>query len=83
MTPEIPNILTFFEGNGLLLIFKVLILFLLLVFIIFNFIVVNRVSTLNKTFYLTAARASATIYLASVLLLFASISLFIITLVIV
>lgn len=86
MNPDVTNItnaFNFFREDGILLIFKVLVLLLLFIFILFNFIVLNRVSTLNKTFYLTAARASATIYAAALILLLASISLFVITIVIV
>lgn len=83
MTPDIPNITTFFQESGIHLIFKVLVLTLLFVFIIFNLIVVTRIKTLNRTLSLTAAHASAFIQIAAAIILFASISLFIITLVIV
>lgn len=81
--PDITNIFSFFQSEGLVLIFKVLLLLLLFVFIIFSFIVVNRVKTLNKAFYLHGGHASASVQIASVVILFAAISLFIITLVIV
>ena len=83
MTPDITNIITFFQESGVYLIFKVLVLILVFVFIVFSFIVVNRVGTLNKTLSLTAAHASALIQVVAAFVLIASISLFIITLVIV
>ena len=80
---DITTIFTYFQESGIYLIFKVLVLLLLFVFILFSFITVNRVGTLNKTLTLTAAHASAFIQIAAAVILFAAISLFIITLVIV
>ena len=83
MTPDLTAILTYIEESGIILAFKVLFLLLLGVFIIYSLILVSRVKTLNRTLYLHAARASALIQIAAVVILFTAISLFIITLVIV
>ncbi|MBA3724755.1 MAG: hypothetical protein H0W89_07805 [Candidatus Levybacteria bacterium] len=77
------DILSFFQTEGLLLIFKVLILVLIFVYIIFSFIVINRVKSLTRTINLAAAKASATLQFISVLFFFIAISLFIATIVIV
>ena len=81
--PDLTQIFTFMQQEGILLVFKVLFLILLAVFILYSFIVVNRVKTLNKTLYLHAAHASTIVQVAAVSILFAGISLFIITVVIV
>lgn len=77
------DIFTFFQEDGVLLIFKVLLLALIFVYIIFSFIVLNRVRSLNRTIYLAAAGASATLQLLTIISFIVAISLFIATLVIV
>lgn len=83
MTPDIANAITYIQQNGVLLVFKVLILVLLGVVIIYNVILAARLKTLNRTLSLTAANASSFIQIVAAFILIASISLFVITLVIV
>ena len=83
MTPDVNEIITFVREEGIQLIFKILILMLIGVFTVYNVILVTRVNNLNRTLILSASGASTVVRVVSVILLFASISLFIVTLVIV
>lgn len=83
MTPDVNEFITFFRETGIQLIFKILILMLIGVFAIYNVILVTRVNNLNRTLILSASGASTVVRVTSIILLFASISLFIATLVIV
>lgn len=74
---------TFFQEQGILLIFKLLLLGLIFVYIIFSFIVYNRVRSLNRTIFLAAAGASAILQTLSLVSFFVAVSLFILTIVIV
>lgn len=80
---DILNIFTYFQDEGIFLIFKTLLLVLIFVYIIFSFIVFNRIRALNRTVYITGGKASATLQFISLISLFAALSLFIATLVIV
>jgi hypothetical protein len=77
------SIFQFFQTEGLLLVFKILILVLLFVYILFAFIVVNRVRALNRSIYISSASASATLQFLTILFMLLGISLFIATIVIV
>lgn len=77
------SILNFIQNQGLLLLFKVLLLLVLFVYAIFAFIVISRVKTLNHTVSLAAARASSFIVFFASLFFILAVSLFLITLVIV
>lgn len=77
-----PDIISFIQTDGLLLIFKLLLLVLIFVYIIFSFIVFSRIRALNRTIYLVAAHASATMVTITLISFFLAVSLFIATLVI-
>ncbi len=77
------DVLTFFQTGGILFIFKILLLALIFVYAIFTFIVLNRVRALNRTIFLAAAHASATLQILTIISFLLAVSLFIITLVIV
>jgi hypothetical protein len=77
------DVLTFFQDNGLLFIFKILLLVLVFVYIVYTIIIINRVRALNRTIYLAAAHASLTLQILSIISFLLAVSLFIITIVIV
>jgi hypothetical protein len=81
--PDLLNILTFLQTEGLQLLFKVLLLVLIFVYLVFTFIVITRVNSLNKTISLTASHASVLIKIFSLLFFGLTLFLFIATLVIV
>lgn len=80
---EVLNVFQFFQTDGLLLVFKILILVLLFVYAIFAFIVYNRIRALNRSIYISSSNASATLRFMTLVFFFMAISLFILTLVIV
>lgn len=80
---EVTTFVQFFQVEGLLLLFKILILVLIFVYVIFSFIVVNRIRALNRAVYLTAAKASASLQIATIIFFLLAVSLFIATIVIV
>ena len=74
---------TYVQTEGILLVFKILLLILIFVYSIFSFIVFNRVRSLNRTIYLAAAGASSALQLLTLLSFLVAVSLFILTIVIV
>lgn len=63
--------------------FKILLLVLMFIYVIFSFIVYNRVRALNRTIFLAAANASATLQVLALISFLVAVSLFIVTIVIV
>jgi hypothetical protein len=82
-TPDIITILTNLQQGGIEFVFKILLLIALFVFILFAIILINRVRALNRTIYLAADAASATLQILVVIILFVAVSLFVAALVIV
>ncbi len=77
------DFITFIQDQGMYYLVKGLMLILMGVFAIFSFIVHSRVRALNRTIYLAASNASATLQTLSFIIFVVTVSLFIITLVIV
>ena len=82
-TPDIINILTSLQENGVEFVFKILLLLALFVFTLFAIILINRVRALNRTIFLAANAASATLQILTVIILLVAVSLFVATIVIV
>ena len=82
-TPDIINILTSLQENGVEFVFKILLLLALFVFTLFAIILINRVRALNRTIFLAANAASATLQILTVIILLVALSLFVATIVIV
>jgi hypothetical protein len=82
-TPDIIAILTSLQENGVAFVFRILLLFALFVFILFAFILANRIRALNRTLFLAANGASATLQIVTVIILLVAVSLFVATIVIV
>lgn len=75
--------IAFIQDQAAYYVVKGLVLILIAVFTVFSFIVHSRVRALNRTIYLAASNASATIQTLSFIIFVLGVSLFIITLVIV
>jgi hypothetical protein len=80
---DVITILTSFQNGGVEFVFKIMMLIAQFVFILFAIILINRVRAMNRTIYLAANAASATLQILTVIILLVAVSLFIATLVIV
>jgi hypothetical protein len=82
-TPDIISIISSLQENGVEFVFKILLLSALFVFILFAIILINRIRALNRTIFLAADAASASLQILTVIILLVAVSLFIATIVIV
>lgn len=76
------NILTAITEFNLLLIFKLVILLIFLIYLVFSFLLVTQVKALNRLIYIKANQASRIIFIFAIIYLIATLSLFLIALVI-
>jgi len=78
-----PDVINFFQNDGINVIAKILFLIPMFVYIIFTLQVYSRIKALNRTIFLASQQASSALNFLTLVFFLASISLFLITLVIV